>query len=236
MRQAQLARYKSNRLRHISLLPSMSITMESKPRYPPAVPVRRTAGLAKQSQNVGMPLKQLLPHAPDTPVLEQTCYTEVGSGNDYEYEPTELEKRPLSDYDREMAQDYPEAQYENLAGIHRAAELPLEVNINEAELAGEEPSGATQEQPLLGMPVQPKGKRSGKSVYEITKKDADEFKATDKPYYDGGDVPRIVSQRAIEFTRFIKIVAYISCFICMWPFSCICLCCAYRLSLKVTKS
>ena len=204
-------------------------------KYPPPVPVRRTGAqpTAKLTpQNVAIPLKPVLPHdteyeLDEKPRVEESLCSEEGP---YSAESIVREKLLLTAYD-DQVQDYPrEVEYENIRpGRRQVKEEPKEIELLEEPTAQQSP-------PLLSVSESSKpGKSSvrGPSVFEITHKDVDEFKATIKPYYDEAMLYR---KPWIErdFSLCVKIIACISCCLCLWPFSFICLCCAYCCSLRVS--
>ena len=203
-------------------------------KYPPPVPVRRTGAQATEKRTpqkfAAIPLQPVppAPHATEHCELDEKPRLEEIS------ESIVREKLPLSAYGYE-GQDYPrevEPGYENIRpGRRQVEEAPREIRLLE------EPIAQQQTPPLLsGASESAKPEKSsdrGRSVFEITQKDADNFKETSEPYYDGAR-PYRKPWLERDFSLGIKIIWCISCLLCLWPFTCICLCCAYCCSLRVS--
>ena len=197
-------------------------------KYPPPVPVRRTAGAQPTSpakrtpQNFVIPLKPVLPHVTDCEVDEKLRLEE----SLYSAESLVREKPPLSD---DNVQDYPREVYNIRQGRRQVEEIELL----------EEPM-AQQGQQLLNASESSMSAESsdrGPSVFETTQMDADKFEAEiDEPFYDRkvgrdrGGKPWL----ARDFLLCLRIIVFVSCLLCLWPFSCICLCCAYGCRRRVS--
>ena len=75
---------------------------------------------------------------------------------------------------------------------------------------------------------------NGQSVFDVTQRDADEYVATPNQQFEDDDDNAAYPLRGREYRRCIKILCWISIFLCLWPFTCICLWFAKSASAKVT--
>ena len=78
-------------------------------------------------------------------------------------------------------------------------------------------------------------KTTGPSIFEITQRDADRFvpRANPQLQFEDDDDTFARPAPARVYWTCIRIVFWISVFLCLWPFSCICLFCAHRSSTRV---
>lgn len=88
--------------------------------------------------------------------------------------------------------------------------------------------------PVQVSQIEAKSNASTRSVFDVTKKDVRDFKATDDPDWDDEEEEALRSPRAKHCRRFVQIVCCISFVLWLWPVNFICLCIALTTSMKVT--
>ena len=86
---------------------------------------------------------------------------------------------------------------------------------------------------LSSLMQRPPENQNGASVYDITDNDVDDFKATENFRREVDDQHGSQPSHPRYFKLFITIVCWITCILCLWPFSCICLCLASYCSERV---
>ena len=211
----------------------------SKPiRTAPPVPIRLTSALTTVTPSNAIPLEPLASRQP----AEYTRQFNEPQHPTAQYV-SKVDLSAKTETSGAHVSGQPVKTFPTLGSGSAISERPLHESPKELDAVQ---SAQYEEQPkvkITAFPTMPlvqvsqieaKSTTSTRSVFDVTKKDVRDFKATENPDWDDEEEEDLRSPRAKSRRLFVQIVCCISCVLLLCPANIICLCIAWQTSKKVT--